>query len=248
MKAILAIAAAGLAALLAASPANAVLMITMTDSTGGSFHCVDNAGGCDFSGAGDNLLTIDNTVGAFHVQGTISTSTSGLANILTMLNFGATNTTGAGATLNMWVSDTDFAGPVTGIAGSSAILFGNAIGSGQSSLEFWADPNNQQGANPTNAPGVFLFGATATPTTDPQSFDGNDAAAFIAAGLFSMTEVAHINLIGGGNFTGFEQNMQSAAAPIPAALPLMGSVIAGIGGLSAWKRRRKIGSDAQAAV
>lgn len=225
--------------LLIAQPAAANLMVTMTDSTGGSFHCVDNGGVCDFSGAADNLLTLNNTVGAFQVTGTISVSSSGLINLLSLVNFGATNTTGASATLNMWVSDTDFTAPVGQIVGSAGILFSNAVGSGPSSLEFYADTGNAQGANLTNAPGTFLFGATQTPITNPQQFLGNDSALFSDLNLFSMTQVAHINLIGGGSFTDFGMNMQSSPTPIPAALPLFASAVAGAGALGRWRRKRK---------
>ena len=224
--------------LLMAQPAQASLMVTMTDSTGGSFHCVDNGGVCDFSGATDQLLTLNNTVGAFQVTGTISVSSTGLVNLLSLVNFGATNTTGAAATLNMWVSDTDFTAPVASIQGSAGILFSNAVGSGASTLDFFADNANTQGANLTNAPGTFLFGATQTPLTNPQQFLGNDSALFSDLNLFSMTEVAHINLIGGGSFTDFGMNMQSSPTPIPAALPLFATAVGGFGLYGRWRKRK----------
>src|SRR6185436_9825334 len=80
-----------------AQPANAVLMVTLDDGLGATFHCVDNGGACDFSGAANNLLTLNNTVGAFQVAGTISTSSSGLLNLLSLVNFGAVNTDPLGA-------------------------------------------------------------------------------------------------------------------------------------------------------
>ena len=232
-----------------AQPANAVLMVTMQDELGATFHCVDNGGACDFTGAANNLLTLNNTVGNFQVAGTISTSSSGLLNLLSLVNFGAVNTDTVAHTLNMYVSDTDFVGPVTGIAESASILFSNAVGSGPSSLDFWADVGNTQGANLINTPGVLLASVVQTPTTNPQSFSGNDFTPFIASGLFSMTQAAHINLIGGGRFTDFSQNMQSSfsAVPVPAALPMLGGVVAGFGAFGAWKRRRKIGSGGSTA-
>jgi len=236
--------------LVAAQPANAVLMVTMQDELGATFHCVDNGGACDFTGAANNLLTLNNTVGNFQVAGTISTSSSGLLNLLSLVNFGAVNTDPLGAhTLNMYVSNTDYLGPVSQINGSASILFSNAVGSGPSSLDFYADTANVQGANLINTPGVLLFSALQTPTTNPQAFLGNDSAAFFDANLFSMTQAAHINLKGGGSFTDFSQNMQSSFSPVPvpAALPLLGSVVAGFGAFGAWKRRRKIGSDGSTA-
>jgi len=149
----------------------------------------------------------------------------------------------------MYVSNTDYFGPVSQINGSASILFSNAVGSGPSSLDFYADTANVQGANLINTPGVLLFSALQTPTTNPQAFLGNDSAAFFDANLFSMTQAAHINLKGGGSFTDFSQNMQSSFSPVPvpAALPLLGSVVAGFGAFGAWKRRRKIGSDGSTA-
>lgn len=231
----LAVAALGLMA----APANAVLMVTLQDELGATFHCVDNGGACDFSGAASNLLTLNNTVGSFQVAGTISTSQSGLLNLLSLVNFGAVNTDTVAHTLNMYVSDTNYVGPVSSIAGAAAILFSNAVGSGPSSLDFYADTANTQGANLINTPGVLLFSALQTPTINPQAFLGNDSAAFSDANLFSMTQAAHINLIGGGSFTGFEQNMQSVSSvPIPAAGFLLGGVVAGAGVLSRFRRKR----------
>jgi hypothetical protein len=214
--------AAALAAVAAVTawtaPANAVLMVTMQDELGATFHCVDNGGACDFSGAADSLLTL--------------------------VNFGAINNDTAAHTLNMYVSDTDFLGPVSGIASSAGILFSNAVGSGPSSLEFYADTGNTQGANLINFPGVLLASAVQTPTTNPQQFLGNDFAAFSDPNLFSMTQVAHINLRGGGSFTDFGMNMQNVnAVPVPAALPLLGSVVAGFGAFGAWRRRKLSGGS-----
>jgi hypothetical protein len=240
--------AAALAAVAAVTawtaPANAVLMVTMQDELGATFHCVDNGGACDFSGAADSLLTLNNAVGSFQVTGTISTSQTGLLNLLSLVNFGAINNDTAAHTLNMYVSDTDFLGPVSGIASSAGILFSNAVGSGPSSLEFYADTGNTQGANLINFPGVLLASAVQTPTTNPQQFLGNDFAAFSDPNLFSMTQVAHINLRGGGSFTDFGMNMQNVnAVPVPAALPLLGSVVAGFGAFGAWRRRKLSGGS-----
>lgn len=239
MKHFLALAASAALGLFVSQPANAVLMVTMQDELGATFHCVDNGGACDFSGAASSLLTLNNTVGSFQVTGTISTSQSGLLNLLSLVNFGAINNDTVAHTLNMYVSDTGFVGPVSNIVGSAGILFSNAVGSGPSSLDFYADTANVQGANLINTPGVLLFSALQTPTTNPQQFLGNDSAPFFDLNAFSMTQVAHINLKGGGSFTDFGMNMQSAnAVPIPAALPLLGSALAGFGGFNAWKRRR----------
>src|SRR5580765_2323414 len=114
--------------IVAAQPANAVLMVTMQDELGATFHCVDNTASCDFSGLASNLLTLNNTVGSFTVTGTISTSQSGLLNLLSLVNFGATNNDTAAHTLSMYVSDTGYQGPVAGIASSAGILFSNAVG------------------------------------------------------------------------------------------------------------------------
>jgi hypothetical protein len=71
-----------------------------------------------------------------------------------------------------------------------------------STLQFWADPANVQGANRTTRRARFETVSGAT--TDPDSFRGANTP-FNALAPFSMTEGASLNLI-----TGLDYRLQRA--------------------------------------
>jgi hypothetical protein len=106
-------------------------------------------------------------------------------------------------------SDTNFLPQVSFVQNSGSLTFNNAVGSGPSTLSFFADPLNTQGANPLNAPGSLLESVSGVPTTDPDSFSGSRLSAFSASGPFSMTEAASLALTTGGSITGFNQAMET---------------------------------------
>ena len=210
------------ATLFSVMPANAVLQIAFTDGTS-VVTCADGQA-CDLAGPTSNIIILNETVGAFHIIGTVAASSSALGNdnlqLSTSLIQNSGDTLGH---LGIIVGDTNFIGPVDAVRESASLTFNNAVGSGASTLHFFADPANGQPAGVGLAiPGVQLFTTAGTPTTDPDSFSGTHLSPFAAAGLFSMTETANLALKAGGSITGFNESMQTAAIPEPSTWVLLG--------------------------
>jgi hypothetical protein len=220
-----------------AIPAYARLQLSISDGAA-TFTCFDGQLSCDVSGGANNLLTIDQTVGGAFVQITLAQSTFGAHNSLQLSSSSITNETGAPLTIKLLASDTNFLAPVSFIRNSASLTFNDAVGSGQSFLQFWADHADTQGANPTNTPGTLLETVFGTPLTNPDSFSGSNLAGFVNGAPFSMTEGASLALIGGGSITGFNQSMTSGV-PEPSTWAML---IAGFGLLSlvGWRKRPRV--------
>lgn len=223
-------------AAIGATPAAAALQLSI-DVNGTVFSCADGAS-CDESTTNKNLLVIDQTVDGVLVQVTLAQSTSGKVNILQLSSSNIVNMSGAAANIQLFAGDTGFVGPVERVNDSGSLTFNQAVGSAQSSLSFFADAANGQGANPINTPGNLLEQVFGTPDTNPDSFSGSNFAAFFASGAFSMTETANLNLIAGGSITGFNQSMTSSAVPEPSQWVML---LSGFGLLAVLgvKRSRK---------
>lgn len=231
------LAAAAIGALFAAQPAHARLQLSIGDGTS-TFSCFDGQLGCDQSGGPNNLLTINTTVGGFFVELSLTQSSFGTANVLQLSSSSILNNGTSPGTLTFVASDTNFLPPVSNINESASLTFNDAIGSTASTLRFWADPANVQGANPTNTPGTLLFSVSGTPTTNPDSFSGSHNSPFNALAPFSMTEGASLNLIAGGSITGFNESMTSSSAiPEPRTWAML-ALGFGLMGLMGFKRAR----------
>ena len=217
----------GAALAVLASPAHARLQLSISDGAA-LFTCFDGQLSCDQSGGANNLLTIDQTVGGAFVQITLAQSTFGAHNTLQLSSSSIVNETGAPLTVTLLASDTDFVAPVSFIRNSASLTFNEAVGSGLSKLQFWADPANVQGANPSNTPGSLLETVFGTPLTDPDSFSGSNLATFIAGSPFSMTEGGALALRGGASVTGFNASMTSGV-PEPKTWALMATGFALMG-------------------
>ena len=228
------------AALLAATaiPSLARLQITL-QSGANTFSCFDGQLSCDQSGGANNLLIVDQTVGGILVQLALTQSVSGPINELQLSSSNIVNEGGVPATIKLLASDTDFIGPVSAINNSGSLTFNQNIGAPLSTLSFWADPLNTQGANPTNTPGTLLESVSGSAATDPDSFSGSLITPFNALGPYSMTEGASLSLRGLGSITGFNQSMESTAVPEPSTWAML---IIGFGfmayGLSPTRRKR----------
>ena len=233
MRNLLLASAAALA--LSASAAHATLMISVSDGTT-TVTCSDGQA-CDQDGSSSALLKIATQVGGKSVEVTLAQSAFGKTNTLQLSTGGMTALTAG--TLTILASDTGFAVPVHSISESASLTFLNNVGAGASSLKFWADPNDVQGANPNNTPGTLLDTVTGTPLTNPDSFSGSHTSLFSSLSPFSMTEGASLNFIAGGSVTGFNESMVTTSVPEPSTWALF---IAGFGLMGAFGYRRQLRS------
>ena len=216
------------------APAHATLQLSI-GSGGSVFTCSDGELSCDVSGGAKNLLTIDTTVGGAFVQLTLTQSTSGLHNSLQLSSSNIENTTGVPITVTLLASDTGFTAPVSFVENSASLTFNANAGAPDSTLKFWADALDTQGANPTNTPGSLLETVSGHALTDPDSFSGSKLAAFDASAPFSMTEGAALVLRADGSVTGFSQSMQTGV-PEPSTWAML---VVGFAGLAWAGLRRK---------
>lgn len=213
------LAGAAIAAL--AGPAAARLQLTI-NASGSTFTCFDGQLGCDLSGGANNLLLVDQTVGGAFVQIALAQSLFGSVNELQLSSSNIINQGLTPITVTLLASDTDFGGPVRAINNSGSLTFNANVGAPDSTLRFWADAANTQGANPLNTPGTLLESVSGHATTDPDSFAGSLITPFDALGPYSMTEGASLVLRTGGSITGFNQAMESTAIPEPSTWAMMG--------------------------
>jgi len=226
------LAGAALALLAGGAQARLQLSIGVGAST---FTCFDGQLSCDQSGGANNLLTVDQTIGGAFVQLTLAQSTFGKVNELQLSSSNILNETGTPLTVTLLASDTGFNAPATFIENSGSLTFNTNVGATDSTLKFWADPLDAQGANPNNTPGFLLETVSGHAVTDPDSFSGSRIAAFDANAPFSMTEGASLALIGAGSVTGFSQSMQSGV-PEPSTWAML---LAGFGFLSMLGMRKR---------
>ena len=232
MKSIL-LAAAALALAFGAAPADARLQLSI-GSGASTFTCFDGELSCDLSGGANNLLTVDTTVGGAFIQLTLTQSTFGKVNSLQLSSSNIEDTLGVPITVTLLASDTGFTAPVRFINNSGSLTFNANVGAPNSTLSFFADTANTQGANPTNTPGVLLTSVMGHAVTDPDSFSGSLVTPFDASAPFSMTEGAALVLRADGSVTGFNQAMQTGV-PEPSTWAML---IIGFAGL-AWAGLRR---------
>jgi len=126
------------------------------------------------------------------------------------------------------------------VTNSGSLTFNDNVGAPDSTLKFWADAANVQGANPTNTPGTLLESVSGAATTNPDSFSGSNVAAFVDGDSFSMTEGAALALITGGSVTGFNQSMVTSTGTIPVPEPMtLGILGMGLLGLGMVRYRHR---------
>ena len=206
------------------------------------FTCSDGELSCDQSGGANNLLTVDTSIGGAFVQLTLTQSTFGKVNELQLSSSNIENLTGAPLTVTLLASDTNFDAPVRFVNNSGSLTFNSNVGAPNSTLSFFADVLNRQGANPTNTPGSLLETVTGHALTDPDSFSGSRISPFDANAPFSMTEGAALVLRSGGSVTGFNQAMETGV-PEPSTWAML---IAGFGLMTFMSFRR--GKSARFAI
>ena len=215
------------------APANATLQLSI-GSGGSTFTCSDGELSCDLSGAAKNLLTVDTTVGGAFVQLTLTQSTFGAHNSLQLSSSNIEDTLGVPITVTLLASDTGFTAPVSFVRNSGSLTFNSNVGAPDSTLSFFADTLNRQGANPANTPGSLLESVSGAAATDPDSFSGSKLAAFDASAPFSMTEGAALALRSDGSVTGFNQSMETGVPEASTwAMLIVGFRLACLGGSDA---------------
>ena len=239
---------AGVALAALTSVANATLQIAFTDGTN-VITCADGQA-CDLAGPAHNIIILNETVGAFHIIGTVAASTSAAAGDNLQLSTSLIQNTGDSlGHLSIIVGDNNFLPPVSSIQESASLTFNSAVGSGASTLRFFADPANGQPAGVgLNVPGVQLFTTSGTPTTDPDSFAGTHSSPFSTDALFSMTETANLALKAGGSITGFNESMATSAGviPEPSTWAMLGIGFAALGWVAF--RRKDVAASTTAIV
>lgn len=228
--------AAAILAAAGASPASARLQISI--AVGGStFTCFDGQLSCDQSGGANNLLIVDQTVGGAFVQLALTQSQFGVPDELQLSSSNIENLTAAPITITLTASDTGYTAPIRAINNSASLTFNSNIGAPDSTLTFFADVLDGQGAPGT--PGTLLESVSGHAVTDPDSFSGSRITAFDADSPFSMSESASLTLRADGSITGFNQSMESAAVPEPSTWVMLGIGFAALG-FAGYRRRDRL--------
>lgn len=228
--------AAAILAAAGASPASARLQLSI--AVGGStFTCFDGQLSCDQSGGANNLLIVDQTVGGAFVQLALTQSQFGAPDELQLSTSNIENLTAAPITITLTASDTGYAAPIRAINNSASLTFNSNIGAPDSTLTFFADTLDGQGAPGT--PGTLLESVSGHAVTDPDSFSGSRITAFDADAPFSMTESASLVLRADGSITGFNQSMESTPVPEPSTWAMLGIGFAALG-FAGYRRRNRL--------
>ena len=228
--------AAAILAAAGASPASARLQISI--AVGGStFTCFDGQLSCDQSGGANNLLIVDQTVNGAFVQLALTQSQFGVPDELQLSSSNIENLTAAPITITLTASDTGYTAPIRAINNSASLTFNSNIGAPDSTLTFFADTLDGQGAPGT--PGTLLESVSGHAVTDPDSFSGSRITAFDADAPFSMTESASLVLRADGSITGFNQSMESTPVPEPSTWAMLGIGFAALG-FAGYRRRNRL--------
>ena len=202
-----------------ATPAHARLQIAIA-AGGTTFTCFDGQLSCDQSGGANNLLIVDQTVGGAFVQLALTQSQFGKPDELQLSTSNIENLTAVPITVTLTASDTSFTSPIKAINNSASLTFNSNVGAPDSTLTFFADTANGQGAPGT--PGTLLESVSGHAVTDPDSFSGSKITAFAADAPFSMSESASLVLRADGSITGFNQSMESVPVPEPGTWAMIG--------------------------
>jgi PEP-CTERM motif len=235
-----------------ASPAHAGLQFFLEVTPGGPPASVDCPGAgspspCDYNGAGTSLTLnpIPFTLNGVVITGALETASGvpGAPGIdsLASSSLAVLNTTDTVKTVTVVISDTDYTAPVANVQLSGSGTFQATVGS-TLTYEWFADPLNTQGADPTGStpPGTPLHSFTTTATGLVQSFATNFSTPFSATAPFSMTEEVVYTLQPEGELLSRGTTMVASGVPEPSTWVMMALGFAGLGFLGHRSSRTKI--------
>ena len=210
-------------------PAHALLQLS-AQIGGTTFFCADQNFACDTNPLVGTLQIANQTLSGVQINGSIQTSTKGTVNQIdtSSLSIINTNPTATGVTLT--VGDTGFIGPVDTYTASGSGTFQGPTGN-QLTMNWFNDPNNQQGADlPNDTPGNKIDTFTVTQSLQrSQSFSYNNTGPAIDPDLFSMTIQTIGTLLPGGQLLsrGQTEIKELIAVSEPGSLALLGSMLLG---------------------
>jgi hypothetical protein len=211
-----------IALLLACGAANAALVLVVDDPTTDAIDLtVVDGGANDQSRRIPGLVSISTTIGGVPVNaaGVSKPSEGSAASPVLSLNYAPSPILQTFGLVNLKVTDTGFNANLP----YEASVTGSTGGTLQ--FDFFGDSNNQEFGK------SFDIGSTGalTGTFDPQLFRSG------ANPVGSLTISADIVFTGFGQAAGFASTV--SAVPLPAALPLFASALAGLGILR-WRHRQ----------
>ena len=238
MRNIVFVAVSTVSLIASATPSHALLMIAGNIS-GSTFTCFDNQAGCDTNAALDILEIADQTINGVQVNGSIQTSESGSINRIDTSSLSIINTSAVNKSITFTVGETDFTGPASEFTASGSGTFSGPVGN-QLTMNWYDDPNNQQGAQAFNdTPGdlVDTFSVTQT-LLRSQSFSYNNSGPVDDPSLFSMTIQATGTLLPGGELLSRGETLtKPQTIPEPGTLGMLGAALLGLVALRRSMRR-----------
>ena len=212
--------------------AQAVSMLRLTSSQGGSVTVTDQGGNDDNGNVG--VTEFDGALTGWNVNVTtgITKPTLG-SNVIPELDLNSVNISQSAGSLTIEFTETDFGGGLSFAGGGQFLAAIGGTTNGTVTHQTFLDSGNAPFTQTT------LLGDLGPFT--PNAFSGNDSGSFSGlSGPFSLTSIVTITHTGAGQITSFNANRSltgtpgtpGAPIPEPSSMLLLGS---GIVGLGWWK-------------